>query len=134
MKPIKAIAFSASLLFLAGCSGAMNGVVQGTGERVNIEFEDSGLGFGQLKTTLPDGETFEGKFVEASSSGYFSGYTPAGYTSGTLSSSSGNIEGTLFGNKGSTMQCRFRAVDSMLGLGAVGNCLVSDGRVIAVQL
>jgi len=108
-----------------------------------FQFEDTGFGYGTLKTTLADGETFEGKFVEESSTDYGTGFGTAwsgntaayGTTFGTVESYSGNIEAVLFGNNKHTMKCRFRAADSMMGLpsGGVGMCQVSDGRVIDIQ-
>ena len=131
------------LLFLGlltACSGTMKGMVQQGGESVNFHFEDTGLGSGALRTTLSDGETFKGRFAEESSSGFVTGFD----TSGTIvrkeafeavESYSGNIEAILFGNKGHTMRCKFRAANSLMGLpsGGEGRCQVSDGRVIDVQ-
>lgn len=121
----------------------MRGMVQQGGELVSFQFEDTGFGYGTLKTTLSHGETFEGKFVEESSSGFGTGFgaawsgssTAYGTTFGTVESYSGNIEAVLFGDNKHTMKCRFRVADPMMGLpsGGVGMCQVSDGRVIDVQ-
>ena len=125
---------------LAACSGTMKGMVQQGGESVNFQFEDTGIGHGELRATLSDGEKFEGKFAEESSSGFVTGFD----TSGTIvhkeafeavESYSGNIEAILFGNKGHIMRCKFRAANTLRGLpsGGEGRCQVSDGRVIDVQ-
>lgn len=132
-----------SVTLLTACSGTMQGMVQQGGESVSLQFEDTGFGYGKLKTILSDGETFEGKFVEESSSGIGTGFGAAwsgnttvyGTTFGTVESYSGNIEAVLLGTNKHTMKCRFRAADSMMGLpsGGVGMCQVSDGRVIDIQ-
>ncbi len=128
---------------LSGCAGSMRGMIRQDGHAVNIQFDDTGFGYGKLSATLPDGEIFEGKFVEESSTGLVTGFgtaksgvsTAHGTTFAVVEGYSGNIEGVLFGNKGHTMKCHFRAVDSSMGLpsGGVGMCEVSDGRVIDVQ-
>jgi len=132
-----------SIGLLAACSGTMKGMVQQGGESVNFQFEDGGLGSGKLRTTLSDGETFKGRFAEESSSGFVTGFDTEGTgativhgeTFETVESYSGNIDAILFGNKGHTMKCRFRAANSLIGLssGGEGRCQVSDGRVIDVQ-
>ena len=132
-----------SIGLLAACSGTMKGVVQQGGESVNFQFEDTGSGYGKLRTTLPDGETFEGKYAEEASSGYITGFDATGTgatiargsTFEALESYPGNVEAALFGRKGHAMKCRFRANNSFIGLpsGGEGRCQVSDGRVIDVQ-
>lgn len=131
------------IVLLAACSGTMKGKVQQGGESVNFQFEDSGLGTGTLRTTLSDGETFKGKYADESSSGFVTGFDTDGIgativhgkTFEAIESYSGNIDAVLFGNKGHTMRCRFRAANSLMGLpsGGEGRCQVSDGRVIDVQ-
>jgi hypothetical protein len=114
-------------ILLFSCSGVMKGMIQGEGELVNFQFEDTGYRSGEIKTTLPDGEKFEGKFVEEWVSAHDTGYE-------TVDAYSGHVEAILFGDKGHTMKCRFRTEDE-LGLlsGGIGRCQVSDGRVIDVQ-
>ena len=133
-----------SIVLLAACSGKMKGRVQQGGESVNFQFEDTGIGHGKLRATLSDGETFKGRFADEASSGYVTGFDTEG-TGATIvrreafeavESYSGNIEAILFGNKGHTMRCKFRAANSLIGLpsGGEGRCQVSDGRVIDVEL
>jgi predicted small secreted protein len=132
-----------SIGLLAACSGTMKGVVQQEGGSVDFQFEDTGSGHGKLRTTLPDGETFEGKFAEEASSGYITGFDATGTgativrgsTFEAVESYPGNIEAALFGRKGHAMKCKFRANNSFIGLpsGGEGKCQVSDGRVIDVQ-
>jgi len=132
-----------SIGLLAACSGTMKGMVQQGGESVDFQFEETGIGHGKLRATLSDGETFKGRFADEASSGYVTGFDTEG-TGATIvhreafeavESYSGNIEAILFGNKGHTMRCKFRADISLMGLasGGEGRCQVSDGRVIDVQ-
>ena len=132
-----------SIGLLAACSGTMKGMVQQGGESVNFQFEETGFGHGKLTATLPDGETFKGKFADEASSGFVTGFDTEGPGATivhreafeAVESYSGNIEAILFGNKGHTMRCKFRAGNSFRGLpsGGEGRCQVSDGRVIDVQ-
>jgi len=121
------LAILGAMALLSSCSGGMRGMIQGGGEPVNFQFEDTGFRYGEIRTTLPDGEKFEGKFVEEWTSAHGTG-------SETVEAYSGYVEAVLFGDKGHTMNCRFRTPDS-LGLlsGGIGRCQVSDGRVIDVQ-
>jgi len=132
-----------SIGLLAACSGTMKGMVQQGGESVNFQFEETGIGHGKLRAALSDGETFKGRFADEASSGYVTGFDTEG-TGATIvhreafeavESYSGNIEAILFGNKGHTMRCKFRADNSLRGLSSrgAGRCQVSDGRVIDVQ-
>jgi predicted small secreted protein len=132
-----------SIGLLAACSGTMKGKVQQGGESVDFQFEDTGFGTGKLRTTLSDGETFKGRFAEESSSGFVTGFDTEGKGATivhpeefeAVESYSGNTEAILFGSKGHTMRCKFRANNSFRGLpsGGEGRCQVSDGRVIDVQ-
>jgi hypothetical protein len=132
-----------SIGLLAACSGTMKGIVQQGGEPVDFQFEDTGIGHGTLRATLSDGETFKGRFADEASSGYVTGFDTEGIGATivhkeafeAVESYSGSIEAILFGNKGHTMRCKFRADNSLMGLpsGGEGRCQVSDGRVIDVQ-
>ena len=132
-----------SIGLLAACSGTMKGMVQQGDGSVNFQFEDTGIGHGKLSATISDGETFKGRFADEASSGYVTGFDTEGRGAiivhpeefEAVESYSGNIEAILFGNKGHTMRCKFRANNSLLGLpsGGEGRCEVSDGRVIDVQ-
>jgi len=128
---------------LAACSGTMKGMVQQGGGSVNFQFEETGIGHGNLRATLSNGETFKGRFADEASSGFVTGFDTEG-TGATIvhkeafeavQSYPANIEAILFGNKGHTMVCRFRADNSVRGLpgGGEGRCQISDGRVIDVQ-
>jgi hypothetical protein len=128
---------------LAACSGTMKGRVQQGGGSVSFQFEETGMGHGTMRATLSDGESFKGRFADEASSGFVTGFDTEGPSATivrkeafeALQSYSGNVEAILFGNKGHTMLCRFRADNSFRGLpsGGEGRCQVSDGRVIDVQ-
>jgi len=128
---------------LSGCSGTMQGMLRGSGQRVTIAFTETGMAHGTLRTTLPSGEHFEGKHVYESSSSYGTvfgqtsggGNTASGASFGIVTSYSGNNRAILFGDRGHSMNCSFQVVDPITGMsaGGVGVCQVSDGDVIDVQ-
>jgi hypothetical protein len=130
-------------VLLAACSGTMKGMVQQGDESVNFQFEDTGIGHGTLRATLSGGETFKGRFADESSSGFVTTFDTEGPQATivhreafeAIESYSGNVEAILFGNKGHTMRCKFRPLNSFMGLpsGGEGRCQISDGRVIDVR-
>lgn len=132
-----------SVILLAACSGTMKGRVQQGGESINFQFEETGIGHGTMQAAFPEGETFKGRFADELSSGYITTFDTEGPKATivhrqdfeAVESYSGNFEAILFGNKGHTMRCKFRAVNFMMGLssGGEGRCQVSDGRVIDVR-
>jgi hypothetical protein len=83
--------------------------------------------------TLPDGETFTGAVqplaVYSSGNGFVT--TPEGTASVTTNEtySSDLFEGVLIGDRGNSMQCRMHGTL----IGGSGQCVVSDGRKVAVQ-
>ena len=130
-------------VLLAACSGTMKGMVQQGDESVNFQFEDTGIGHGTLRAAFSGGETFKGRFADESSSGFITTFDTEGPKATivhreefeAVESYSGNVEAILFGNQGRTMRCKFRPVNSFMGLpsGGEGRCQISDGRVIDVR-
>ena len=130
-------------VLLAACSGTMKGRVQQGDESVNFQFEDTGIGHGTLSAAFSGGETFKGRFADESSSGFITTFDTEGPKATivhreefeAIESYSGNVEAILFGNQGRTMRCKFRPVNSFMGLpsGGEGRCQISDGRVIDVR-
>jgi hypothetical protein len=130
-------------VLLAACSGTMKGRVQQGDESVNFQFEDNGIGHGTLRAAFSGGETFKGRFADESSSGFITTFDTEGPKATivhreefeAIESYSGNVEAILFGNQGRTMRCKFRPVNSFMGLpsGGEGRCQISDGRVIDVR-
>ncbi len=147
---------------LSGCvsSGVLNGRLSVSGrpaEPVTFDFKSdwSGEG-GKISTKLPDGEFFSGRYLQITSATsenaiapmfqgwdlywrtwgpYGSPWYPDGDYSSFRTNYSGKVIATLFGDKGSTMRCRFRLSDplSALGGGGTGECQLSTGGTIEVQ-
>ena len=120
------------LVGLSGCSGTMSGMDRQSGERINIDFEDTGFGYGKLTATASDGEIFTGKFIENSSSASISN---ANNETSTATMNSGVVTAVLFGSNNHSMNCVFKTMDPGIGLpsGGVGQCRISDGRTIDIQ-
>ena len=126
-----------------GCSGTMQGIVQPGRITATFYFEETGMGHGTLRTTLPDGERCQVKHVYQSSTAFGTGYGTARSGPATASASSfsmveaysRNVEAVLFGDRSHTLKCRFRVADTFTGMtsGGIGVCQVSEGRVIDVQ-
>ena len=123
------------LALLVGCAGKMDGLVQGTGQRVVIEYTQ-GLMHDNLKVKMPDGEIFTGKAVMVGHSSSIGRVTTTG-GSATISfdTYTGNAEATLFGDKGGSMRCKLQYADSsgFTTFGGVGLCKSSDGELIDIK-
>jgi len=146
------------LLMLAGCTstGVIEGRLAAPGTPptpVKFTYKTPPLGNGGTMTvTLPNGETFAGKYVHITSTstvdavhprfwdpawGYWSPFdTP--WLDGAdfpafVRNYSGKVVAVLFGDRGDTMRCRFKLNDPLRGMrsGGVGDCQVSNGAQIA---
>ncbi len=147
---------------LTGCvsTGVLNGRLSVPGQTAtpvifNFKSDRSGEG-GKISAKLPDGEFFSGRYLQITSTTnenaivpMFQGWDPYWRTWGPYGSPwypdgdystfrtnySGKVIATLFGDKGSTMRCRFRLSDPPSGLsgGGTGECQLSTGGVIEVQ-
>lgn len=107
-------------VLLSGCASQMIGVDRQTGERITIHFADH-LAYVELKTTLPDGETFTGKLIESDGATI--------NDDGRIVMVSGNsFKSVMLGDKTRTMRCEVCGGMS----GGVGSCTTSDGRVFDV--
>jgi hypothetical protein len=141
-------------------TGMLNGRLSVPGQPAapvtfNFKSDRSGEG-GKLSAMLPDGEFFSGRYLQITSTinenavapmfqpwdPYWNSWGPFGspwYGDGTYSAFrtnySGKVIATLFGDKGSTMRCRFRLSDPPSGLsgGGTGECQLSTGGTIQVQ-
>ena len=133
----------AALIVLSGCAGTMNGMIRGDGQIVQIKYEQA-MKHDDLVVTMPDGETYKGKAVMASSSGFSTGnstiFSPTGSPAfansfGVVSMSSGNFTAVLFGDRGGSMRCAFQYASSFgtTDSGGVGVCETSKGIVLDVQ-
>jgi len=92
----------------------MRGFIRESNEPIEFNFKDDGSGRGgYISITLPDGESFEGKYRILGSSGY----------------------GVIGGDKGNTLKCSFFEEYPGNGFvaGGTGMCQVSDGRIIDIM-
>lgn len=124
---------------LSGCvsTGTMPGVSDGRG--VQFEYEQRLFANdGTLRITMPDGETYAGKFVQKASSTFGDEWL-IGESSGDDSfifNSSGTVssqaEAILIGDRKSTMKCKFQFSDPDSGAvgGGIGSCQTSTGSPI----
>lgn len=143
---------------LAGC--ATQGLIAGRATPPNqpsapatpVTFSFSGRGTGMggtLSVTLPDGETFSGRYlqVKGAATGNTVGFggTGVGWWGGAgwgggdwatfVQTYSGTAVAMLFGDRGHTMQCRFFLVSPRSGFhaGGIGQCQTSDGQHVDAQ-
>jgi len=122
-----------------------NGAEKGT---MNISFQtDFGGGNGKVTAAASDGEIFNGNVIgektESRSSSESEGTGVSGNVerfhtnahSGRSSKYSPNAKAVLIGNRGHSMKCSFTLNTPSLGItgGAVGECKISDGRVVPVS-
>lgn len=121
------------VLLLTGCSGTMQGLST-SGDAVKVEWTNNMNGSGTMTVHL-SGETFTGKHVRSSSTGTGLGFSSGNTAFGAGSSESSNAQAILFGDKGSSMQCRFVYSDPLMGVagGGIGNCQVSTGDFVNLQ-
>lgn len=147
---------------LSGCAstGVLKGRLSLPGQPaapVTLAFQSDRLGGGgTLSTTLPDGESFSGKYVQMTSATagevaapMSQGWEPfwggwgafgepwfegGGYETFRVNYS-GKVIATLFGDKGSNMRCRLTLADPPSGLAGsgTGECQLSGGGKIDVQ-
>ncbi|MBI3804719.1 MAG: hypothetical protein HY282_13260 [Nitrospirae bacterium] len=122
---------------------------------MHFKSDRSGHG-GMLWTTLPNGESFSGTYVQITStteeravSPYWAGWPPYWTDWGPYggpwinapdftafrTNYSNRVVATLFGNPGDTMRCRFDLKNPPKGLsgGGTGECQTSKGEKIDVQ-
>jgi len=128
-------------LSLCACTGTMNGMVRGSGEKISISYEQA-MDYDNLQVTMMDGETFTGKAVMAGhSTNLGTGFAVASAVPanaalfGIFENYTGSMQAVLFGDKGHTMRCQFQYADSsgFAASGGVGLCEISDGRIVDVQ-
>ncbi len=133
------------LATLAGCDGAMKGMVRGSGDSVRFNYKMN-LYSDDLDVTLPDGESFRGKAVPVGNTRTTSTATQANpekkdkhakpvVTHSQSETTTGSAEAVLFGNRGRSMRCNLKYADTggAIVVGGVGSCTVSDGKVIDVS-
>ncbi len=128
------------LLILTGCesTGSIQGVSTG-GSNVSFEYtQDIFANDGKLTVNMPDGEVFNGKFVQQSSSKSGSTWSIGessnddAFLLGDSTTTSSKTQALLIGNRGNSMKCQFQFSDPSFGIdgGGIGSCKISDGREI----
>lgn len=128
------------VITLAGCEST--GTIQGVSEGRGVQFEYQQRFFdndGALKITMPDGETFTGKFVQKSTSTSGNEWEigeSSGDDSFILKDSntvSSQADAVLLGNRGNSMTCKFQLSDPSFGIdgGGIGNCQTSTNTPIS---
>ena len=140
---MKCIAALTSLALLAGCVTAthtLEGKIRDTGQPVRITYEHYETLTEHehiLKTTI-DGEIFQGKEIQSSSSQSF--VTPGVWANGTWipgtvsvgTHYAGQATGLLHGSRGSVLTCQFHYQRPSSGpaAGGIGTCKHSDNRTV----
>jgi len=131
------------LFVLGGCTKQarlypVNDMASKTGV-LEAEYKDSGMGGGQVTIIMPDGEILNGEYstVDTSNVGfgsiYASVYGTGGSAFGSGTATSYSVPGSspgivsLFGNKGTMMQCEY-FVSNWSGKGG-GACISADGAL-----
>ncbi|MCV6613700.1 MAG: hypothetical protein OIF35_01905 [Cellvibrionaceae bacterium] len=133
----------ALLLSLAACEST--GTIVGRsaqGDPVALDYQQGFMdSAGTLKLTMADGERFEGKFVQHSST-HSSDAVIIGESSrddsillGDGSSTSSLAKALLLGDRGSSMECEFQLAEPRWGIkaGGIGSCASDDGREIKMS-
>lgn len=129
------------ILGLVACEST--GVIEGVsdGDVVRMEYQQGFMeSDGKLSLTLPDGEHFEGKFVQSSQVsegdeiriGESSGDDAWVFADSTRRSSA--AKALLLGDRGRNMKCQFQFSSARWGIedGGIGECKASDGQTIEV--
>jgi len=161
----QAVGLAMTAVLLAGCvaKGTIRGRLSGTGATpapITMSYRSQRFSQnGTLHVTLPDGESFSGRYLEVTSDtdaealdpfwgGWgvgWAGWGPwsddygpwiAGEDIPTfMRNYSGKVIATLLGDRGSRMRCRFRLAQPQQGMtgGGVGECQVSGGGKIAAE-
>lgn len=144
---MRKVVYLLAIFFIAGCSGTMNGMIRGTGQMVQVYYEQGAL-TDTLTVQMPDGEVFKGKAVpvgrnvtNTNTFGAGTVYGSRGVASGfgsvqsTATSSNGQFYALLFSNRGGVMKCQLQYADAkgLTTAGGVGYCDMSNGKTIDLQ-
>ncbi|MFK8020480.1 MAG: hypothetical protein AB8B86_11960 [Pseudomonadales bacterium] len=125
--------------FLAGCEST--GTIPGVSDGKNVQFEYQQRFFesdGTLRITMPEGETYTGKFVQRTLSTTGDEWeigessNDDSFIFNNSNTTSSQAEAVLIGNKGSTMKCKLQLSDPSFGIdaGGIGSCKTSAGKPI----
>ena len=138
-KPVVFIGAVMILTVAVGCTGQMDAIIRRDAKRIEITYTDSRVAVAELLAVLPNGERFRGKsewfdktqeMMEADSTDT----DEVAIHFEAIQTFSGNVKATLSGNRGGTIECRFKLTDVIIGFsgGGIGLCQISDGRVMDV--
>lgn len=125
--------------FLVGCEST--GTIPGVSDGKNVQFEYQQRFFesdGTLRITMPEGETYTGKFVQRTVSTTGDEWeigessNDDSFIFNNSNTTSSQAEAVLIGNKGSTMKCKLQLSDPSFGIdgGGIGSCKTSTGTPI----
>lgn len=131
MKKQVLMAVITTLVFATlACSGTLRGIDRYSGKRVYFLYADEKFGSAEIQVTMPDGERFVGRLVEATANAT----APLGKSYPAVEEFQGNTEAFLQGDRGNNMKCKFRLSDKVLGFksGGYGLCETFDGHVIDI--
>lgn len=121
------------LFALAACTGTMNGVVRGTGEVVQINYEQ-GMSSDTLNAVI-DGENFTGKSI-VGSTGTSGVVFDANFGTNQIFSqtSNGEAKAVLIGDRGRTMRCdlKYASPFGETTAGGVGVCVLDERTIIDI--
>ncbi len=126
------IALTTLVFATIACSGTMRGIDRYSGKRIFFSYADEKFGSAEIQVTLPDGERFVGRIIEAPVA--TDATAPSGKSYPAVDEFQGNTEAFLQGDRGNNMKCKFRLSDKVLGFksGGFGLCETFDGRVIDI--
>jgi hypothetical protein len=159
------VALALGAAWLAGCvaSGTIKGRLSAPGTvplPVTLQYRSARFNQnGTITATMPNGETFKGRYLQVTSDASAESLDPywgdwgVGWTSWGpwaddygpyivgedlptfVRNYSGKVIATLLGDRGGRMRCRFRLADPSQGMssGGVGECEVSGGGKIAAE-
>ncbi|WP_299776292.1 hypothetical protein [uncultured Pseudoteredinibacter sp.] len=135
------VLLSIAVLGLSACEST--GVIEGVsgGEVVRMEYQQGFMDSdGKLSLTMPSGERFEGKFIQASevSEGDEIRIGESSrddvWVLGDSTQRSSSAKALLLGDRGRNMKCQFQFASARWGIedGGIGECRVSDGETVEV--
>ena len=64
-RQIRLIGLPIMIFAVIACAGTMKGIDRYSGKRVYFAYEDQNFGSGEIQMTMPDGERFVGRRVDA---------------------------------------------------------------------
>lgn len=135
---------TAAALGACSANGSGTGAVTSASGRpagsAHIDFTTDGGATAQVAVTMPNGEVFKGSAISGSHQGQPGVSFGPGRKDILITSPgrewTGDVVAALRSSAGRTMRCHLKERQTGLGLegGAIGDCVVSDGRRVQVEL